>query len=80
MFLKVLEIMCIYYFELFVTYNDANNQYGWTMSQYLPCAAFRWLDQSKIPNINPDNYSNVSSFYIHNGHYRSPSSCKKSDN
>ena len=32
----------------YITYLDANNLYGWAMSQYLPCSGFKWLNQKKI--------------------------------
>ena len=32
----------------FITYLDANNLYGWAMSQYLPYSGFKWLNQKKI--------------------------------
>ena len=32
----------------FVMYLDANNSYGWAMSQYLPYSGFKWLNQKEI--------------------------------
>ncbi|CAI2189485.1 4747_t:CDS:2 [Funneliformis geosporum] len=32
-------------------YLDANNLYGWAMSQYLPTGRFWWLDLDKLPDI-----------------------------
>ncbi|GBB98224.1 hypothetical protein RclHR1_31740002 [Rhizophagus clarus] len=32
-------------------YLDANNLYGWAMSQYLPTGGFRWLDLDKLPDV-----------------------------
>ena len=32
----------------FIAYLDANNLYGWTMSQYLPYSEFNWLNQKEI--------------------------------
>ena len=37
----------------FITYLDANNLYGWGMSQKLPCKNFRWLDKEVIKNLEP---------------------------
>ena len=34
--------------SIYITYLDANNLYGWAMSQYLPYSAFKWLDQKEI--------------------------------
>ena len=31
----------------YVMYLDANNLYGWAMSQYLPTGGFRWLTENK---------------------------------
>ncbi|CAG2200908.1 unnamed protein product [Mytilus edulis] len=33
-------------------YLDANNLYGWAMSQALPVEGFRWLNDSEIENLN----------------------------
>ena len=35
-----------------VTYLDANNLYGWTMSQALPVDGFRWLEDQEIESLN----------------------------
>ena len=32
----------------YITYLDANNLYGWAISQYLPYSEFKWLNQKKI--------------------------------
>ena len=29
----------------FIMYLDANNLYGWAMSQYLPYSGFKWLNK-----------------------------------
>ena len=31
-----------------IKYWDANNLYGWAMSQPLPCEEFKWLDRKKL--------------------------------
>ncbi len=36
----------------FLIYLDANNLYGWAMSQNLPYANFRWLSREEIDNFN----------------------------
>ena len=33
-------------------YLDANNLYGWAMSQYLPTGGFKWLKQKEINNTD----------------------------
>ena len=40
----------------YIMYLDANNLYGWAMSQYLPTGGFRWMTQKQINNINLANY------------------------
>ena len=37
-------------------YLDANNLYGWAMSQYLPTGGFRWLTEKEINKINLGEY------------------------
>ena len=32
----------------YITYLDASNLYGWTVSQYLPYSGFKWLNQKEI--------------------------------
>ena len=36
----------------FIVYLDANNVYGWTMSQYLPYSGFKWLNQKEIDKFD----------------------------
>ncbi|GFU59974.1 uncharacterized protein TNCV_3237601 [Trichonephila clavipes] len=36
----------------FLLYVDANNLYGWAMSQYLPLNDFKWVDFLKVDNID----------------------------
>ena len=35
----------------YITYLDANNLYGWAMSQYLPYSGFKWLNQKEISDF-----------------------------
>lgn len=32
----------------YIMYPDANNLYGWAMSQYLPTGGFKWMSQKQI--------------------------------
>ncbi|XP_068707688.1 uncharacterized protein [Montipora foliosa] len=41
----------------YIMYLDANNLYGWAMSQYLPTGGFRWMTEKQINNINLSKYS-----------------------
>ena len=36
----------------YIMYLDANNLYGWAMSQYLPTGNFKWLSQNQIEKTN----------------------------
>ena len=36
----------------FIMYLDANNSYGWAMSQYLPYGGFKWLNQKEIEKLD----------------------------
>ena len=40
----------------YIMYLDANNLYGWAMSQYLPTGGFRWLSEKQINNTNLAKY------------------------
>ena len=40
----------------YIMYLDANNLYGWAMSQYLPTGGFRWMAEKQINNINRTKY------------------------
>ena len=41
----------------YIMYLDANNLYGWAMSQYLPTGNFKWLSQKKIEKTNLGEYT-----------------------
>ena len=40
----------------YIMYLDANNLYGWTMSQYLPTGNFRWMRDKEISKIDLGKY------------------------
>ena len=40
----------------YIMYLDANNLYGWAMSQYLPTGGFRWMTEKQIDNIDLAKY------------------------
>ena len=40
----------------YIMYLDANNLYGWAMSQYLPTGRFRWMTKKEIDTINLYKY------------------------
>ena len=44
----------------YIMYLDANNLYGWAMSQYLPTGKFKWLKQNKIDNLDINKYNEQS--------------------
>ena len=44
----------------YIMYLDANNLYGWAMSQELPTGNFKWLSQKQINKIDLAKYTNDS--------------------
>ena len=40
----------------YIMYLDANNLYGWAMSQYLPTGNFKWMSEKKIKRIDLGKY------------------------
>ena len=42
--------------QKYIMYLDANNLYGWAMSQYLPAGGFKWMTQKQIDNIDLAKY------------------------
>ena len=45
----------------YIRYLDANNLYGWAMSQYLPYSKFKWLNQKEIDKFDVNLISGNSS-------------------
>lgn len=43
-----------------IMYLDANNLYGWAMSQYLPTGGFKWLSQKQINKLDLQTYEKYS--------------------
>ena len=43
--------------QQYLMYLDANNLYGWAMSQYLPTGGFRWKTDKQINKINLAEYN-----------------------
>ena len=44
----------------YIMYLDANNLYGWAMSQYLPTGGFKWLTEKQINKLNLAEYEDDS--------------------
>ena len=40
----------------YIMYLDANNLYGWAMSQYLPTGNFKWMTDKEISKIDLEKY------------------------
>ena len=40
----------------YIMYLDANNLYGWAMSQYLPTGNFKWITDKKSSKIDLGKY------------------------
>ena len=47
--------------SLYITYHDANNSYGWAMSQYLPYSGSKWLNQKEIDRFDINSIEEDSS-------------------
>ncbi|XP_068749374.1 uncharacterized protein [Montipora capricornis] len=41
----------------YIMYLDANNLYGWAMSQYLPTGGFKWMTENQIDKIDLAKYT-----------------------
>ena len=76
-------------------YLDANNLYGWAMSQYLPTGNFRWMTDKEINKIDLAKYRENSKkglilevdleypqqlHYLHNDYPVAPEKSKVSNN
>ena len=46
----------------YIIYFDANNLYGWALSQPLPIAEFQWLSQEEIKKFNPSEINDEDYF------------------
>jgi len=44
----------------YITYRDANNLYGWAMSQHLPTGGFKWMTQKQIDKLDLGKYTDDS--------------------
>ena len=44
----------------YIMYLDANNLYGWAMSQYLPTGGFRWMTEKHISKLDLAKYKDDS--------------------
>ena len=44
----------------YTMYLEANNLYGWAMSQYLPTGGFKWMTQREINKTNFASYKDDS--------------------
>ena len=48
----------------YIEYLDANNLYGWAMSQKLPVKGFKWIKQKKLSKFNEDFIKNMMKIII----------------
>ena len=46
----------------YIEYLDANNLYGWAMSQKLPVNDFKWVKQEKLSKFNEDFRKNYDEY------------------
>ena len=67
---------------------DANNLYGWAMSQLLPTGGFNWVDPSEFTPDKSNSYANREECYLlevdvnypkelHDSHTDLPFMCEK---
>ena len=45
----------------YIMYSDADNLYGWAMSQYLPYSGFKWLNKKEIDKFDVNSFGENSS-------------------
>ena len=48
--------------SLYIEYLDANNLYGWAISQKLPVKGFKWIKQKKLSKFNEDFIKNYDEY------------------
>ena len=48
----------------YIEYLDANNLYGWVMSQKLPVNGFKWVKQKMLSKFNEDFKKNMMKIVI----------------
>ena len=48
----------------YIEYFDANNLYGWAMSQKLPVKGFKWVKEKKLSEFNEDFIKNLMKIVI----------------
>ena len=49
--------------SIFLQYLDANNLYGWAMSQLLPTRGFEWVDEYHVSKLMPDETGRLTKDY-----------------
>ena len=48
----------------YIQYLDANNLYGWAVTQKLPVKGFKWVKQKKLSKFNKDFIKNMMKIVI----------------
>ena len=73
-----LYIYIIIYISSYIAHLDANNLYGWAISQKLPVNDFKWVEKSRLLEFNEDFIKNMMKIEIQDIFLKQMQSIQKS--